>query len=278
MKKKQLAVVAVSIPRENIDWIEEWVMHHIKLGASKVVLYDNTGSTGSDRWSSIFAHTELSLSGIDKRGRNYKEETKDISDSEIIEYLTELEKKTDGVFERVVWQPIGKRGNIVHGQAEAYADFIRKNKDVYEWGAFIDVDEFIRIQDGHSLINTLESSPSLVSSIHLMNIRSKKLHAYPKGSIPDTIPVMSVRASGYPKTLARLNKIHGSNVHVNWSTEGTHVIFPSELIHLIHFNGSLTEEYERTVNWKNSILPASINWNATAPGIKYNEGAAPISI
>lgn len=106
-------------------------------------LYDNSGSTGSTRLSTIFRSGELQKKQVSKRGEEYGKLTAHISDDDIQKELDSLKEEFEGILEVICWRPRNEAGEIVHGQVEAYVDCIRNNRDKLDWCAFIDVDEYL---------------------------------------------------------------------------------------------------------------------------------------
>src|SRR6218665_957203 len=143
------SVMAVGIIRESYYWIEDWVKYHIDMGATKVSIYDNTGSTSSScyRGNGIFQKN-----GISKRGEKYKELTSHLSDEQIYNEVKSLEEKYKDVFYLITWQPRNEKGEICHAQTLSYIDYIGKNMNSHiTWTAFIDLDEYLWFKPGHSM-------------------------------------------------------------------------------------------------------------------------------
>lgn len=139
------AVVAVMLAREHLPFIEGWCEHHLAQGFT-VHLYDNTGSTGSARRTSSFAQKPWVRERTDKRKRPYGRYTELMTDEEVSRALSIKLARLQGVtVER--WQPVVD-GRIVHGQVEAYADFIRRFRGEIDWAAFIDCDEYLEARGG----------------------------------------------------------------------------------------------------------------------------------
>ncbi|MDJ0114152.1 hypothetical protein QM646_47315, partial [Rhodococcus erythropolis] len=48
----------------------------------------------------------------------------------------------------VDWQPRDADGRIVHGQVEAYVDYVSRYRDTVAWAAFVDADEYLEHAPG----------------------------------------------------------------------------------------------------------------------------------
>lgn len=255
--------MGVGILREHLFQLEDWVAHHINLGAAKVFFYDNSGTTGSDRMTSAFSHNGCALKGISKRGVSYTKETAHISDEGVLEIVKKLQEKYLNRFERLEWKPIGKNGNIVHGQAEAYAHFVEKFENLYEWGIFIDLDEYLMVHQGKNISETLKAAPQDVSLISIPEVRSRHIWSYPDRKIPDEIPIFTTKIKSFPKTLVRLNHVYGTNVHSDWSVAGKSISFPAGQLYLLHFNvGEKFVSAGPNIKWRPvDVGTESIDWS-----------------
>jgi len=49
-KKIKIAIQTVFILKENLPFLEEWIVYHKKIGVDKFYLYDNTGSKYRKKW------------------------------------------------------------------------------------------------------------------------------------------------------------------------------------------------------------------------------------
>lgn len=134
-------VVAILLPREHLPFVRDWCIHHIEQGWN-VVLYDNTGSVGSTRPTSSFNVERWHGRDVDKRGNNYGTHTADLTDAKAKTAL--LYEVRDLPVTVVDWQPRDEKVRIVHGQVEAYIDYIVRFRDTVSWAAFIDADEYLQ--------------------------------------------------------------------------------------------------------------------------------------
>jgi hypothetical protein len=152
-------VVCVLLAREHLPFIRDWCQHHVAQGWN-IVLYENTGSVGTDRDDTPeFAGGGLQRSRRDKRGHHYGAWTAEFDDAQVLALLL---REVAGLPVTVhAWQPRDTAGTIVHGQARAYAEFVAAYRTTYEWAAFIDADEYLRTgrgRDWDELIELAEQS------------------------------------------------------------------------------------------------------------------------
>lgn len=217
------AVVAVLLPREHLPFIREWCLHHLSQGW-EVYLYDNTGSTGSTRASSVFKIGTLQKSGTDKRGANYLEYTKHLSDEAVSRKMHEELSNLDVTI--IPWQPKNDEGYIIHGQVEAYVDFIRRYKNEIHWAAFIDADEYLTAGNGlnwDALIALAETASHYRLTINGIVYESR----WTQDGKPRNVDSLScsgeqLTPDGYTgcKNIVRLNKVLAADIHWYWRMEG----------------------------------------------------------
>lgn len=109
--KYEIAICAVAKNEE--EYIEEWVEHHLKIGIEKIYLYDNNDDAGK----------------LEKVLKNY-----------VNQGLVEI-------IDCSAMKPV---------QRWAYQHFVRTNRKLIRWGAFIDIDEFIELNEHTSIVPFLE--------------------------------------------------------------------------------------------------------------------------
>lgn len=216
------AVVAVLLPREHLPFIREWCLHHLAQGW-EIYLYDNTGSTGSTRLSSVFKIGTLQKSGTDKRGVNYFNYTKHLSDEDVSLKMRELLSDLDVTI--ITWHPTNDEGHIIHGQVEAYVDFIRHYKNEINWAAFIDADEYLSAGTGmswDSLIARAQTSNHYRVMINGVVYESR----WTQDGEPQPLSVLrcggeQLTSDGYTgcKNIVRLDKVIAADIHWFWRIE-----------------------------------------------------------
>lgn len=238
----QWGVCAVSIPRESYYWLKDWIDHYIKAGASRIVIYDNTGSTVSLRKSSIFKTGRYQQMGMSKRGEHYAKLTRHLTDAQICRELRDLAACYDGKVEIVTWQPRHPQtGVIVHGQIEAYCDFIRRYRDLLDWGLFCDLDEYIYCTPGlhvGPVLELVERQKPQVSQIQLLDwlFECRWADNGPKDITTHTLHHASKHGSG--KTIAKLRDVTHVNIHLRWRfRKGKSKLFiDREDMGIVHYN------------------------------------------
>ncbi len=246
--KQTWGVCAVAIPRESYYWIEDWIRHHIRAGASKVVLYDNTGSTGSLSPYTVFKEGTCQKEQRSKRGEPYGRFTAHILDEEIREKLEELELEYGSRFEAIRWQPRHPQtGAIVHGQTEAYADFVRRYRNKIGWGLFIDLDEYLYCAPGLSMKKLLTQLETEKPHVGLIQLRQWQFGCRWGKNGPNSIEDLTKHSVesplGAPKALVCLEDATLSTVHVAWGLQyGIHSMQADpQDISFCHYN--LTPKY-----------------------------------
>ncbi len=235
------AVVAVLLPREHLPFIRQWCRHHTDLGW-KVFLYDNSGSQGSLRATSSFQSGKFQRQNIDKRGNRYGDYTAEMTDEEV---RLAFEKEVSGLdVEIIAWQPKDAAGRIVHGQVEAYVDFIHFHGDQFRWAAFIDADEYLQSGNGLSwdhLLNEVESR-----GCHRLMIEGivyeSRWTPDGKATLLENLKCCGRQVAGQ-KNIVRPSMVLLADIHWGWRMEGTnrYATVDSVQFHFKHYKGSSAE-------------------------------------
>jgi hypothetical protein len=144
---KSFAIQTVFLARENILFLEEWMSYHYSIGCRQFYMYDNSGSVTLDLNNSV------QVNGLNKYGINIIEITKNLSNEDIEKLMTKLFEKYPVTYIR--WEPKDSKGNIQYNQTDAIIDCINKFKDKEDWITFIDIDEFIVLKKGLTMLNIL---------------------------------------------------------------------------------------------------------------------------
>lgn len=238
----QWGICAVAIPRESWFWLRDWIEHHLKAGASRIVIYDNTGSTISLRKTSVYKTGRYQKLGISKRGEPYAKLTSHLSDDQIYRELRDLASRYEDKVEIVTWQPRHpETGDIIHGQIEAYCDFIRRYRGRLAWALFCDLDEYIYCAPGFHitpLLELVERQKPSVSQIILMDwlFECRWGPNGPKDIRKHTVHHRSQHGAG--KTIARLQDVTHVNIHIRWwfKPGKTRLFINREDIGIVHYN------------------------------------------
>lgn len=251
------AIVAVFLPREHLPFIRHWCEHHLAQGW-EIFLYDNTGSTGSTRRTSPFHGGGLQRSGLDKRGNNYTAYTAHLDDEQVARAIRDELKGLDITIAE--WQPRDQAGNVVHGQVEAYVDFIRTHRATFEWAAFIDVDEYLCSAPGLTWTDLIAAlDPAHHHRIVLQGL------IYESRWTPDghPIPLDNLRCGGLQrvgelpagsKNIIRLAQAVRADIHWLWQmTSGDKIVIVDHAQYYFkHYNAqSILIQAKVADNWKN---------------------------
>jgi len=156
-KHPKIASHAVFIPKENILFLEEWIVYHMTIGVDIFFLYNNNGVNKKSGFDS--SNKTLVPGKKNKHGIQYDKNIL-LSDKEIDDELTKLQKKYGNRIQFITWQPKDEHGNILYNQEEAFRDCLAKIRKKYpsiEWLLTLDMDEFLVIPSKHlrSYLNTI---------------------------------------------------------------------------------------------------------------------------
>lgn len=213
-------LACVCIPRESYYWLEDWVEHYVKLGACKIAIYDNTGSVaGSEnRRKSVYFGGRFQKEKISKRGEKYGELTAHILDEQIEINLNYLQDKYSGIVEIVKWTPLNDKGEIVHCQVEAYADFCRRYRNYLNYVTFFDMDEYMWFASGHSMQKLLKQMNE--EDIQYVSLKQRRFKQRWGEDGPNDIKKFTEYVDGKSaglKWLAKMEKLVGVNLHYGCS-------------------------------------------------------------
>ena len=148
IEKYFLVIHTVFIPRENILYLEEWIVYHINIGVEHFYLYNNYGSTGYDGSSNI----------INKYGMNFNNPTSHLSDEDINKILEYIQLKYKNKVTIIKWQPKDNNNNISYGQSLSIQHLIDNFINNITWACLIDIDEFIFSNNNINLISYLKDT------------------------------------------------------------------------------------------------------------------------
>ncbi|OYD66535.1 glycosyltransferase family 92 protein [Rhodococcus sp. OK302] len=226
-------VVAVLLPREHLPFIRDWCLHHIKQGW-EIALYDNTGSVGSTRRTSAFSLNRWHGRNEDKRGNSYGKFTETLTDREVQEALRdELRDLPVTIFE---WQPRDREGRIVHGQVEAYVDYITKFRDTVTWTAFIDADEYLQCAPGLDWDDLLHRAAEQECHRVLLDALAYESRWTPSGRPRELqrLKCIGLQTNGC-KNIIKLREASRADVHWLWkTTEPDTLIRPDRALYSFH--------------------------------------------
>jgi hypothetical protein len=128
-----MIIQTVYRPEENLDYLDDWLNHHTKIGVTHFYMYDNGGS----RW----IENNFGISKKMKMPENY------VKYGIKIKYnVEEARERQKDIFKKypvtvIKWQRKNKDGELLYAQIESVLDFAKNIKSGL--CAFIDIDEFI---------------------------------------------------------------------------------------------------------------------------------------
>jgi len=204
------AVVAVLLPRDHLPFIRDWSKHHRDQGW-EVCLLDNTGSVGSVRHTSAHRRDLLAR----RQRPSHHSYTQAMDDGEVTRALRALVDDL-GVMVQA-WQPKAEDGEVVHGQAEAYARFIEANRAFVDWAAFIDADEYLCAGSSRDWDDLLDRSEAQgCPRILLDAVRYER--RWSEQGLPRSVPTLQATSiqHGGSKNLVKLRDVTRADVHWAW--------------------------------------------------------------
>lgn len=262
------AVVAVLLPREHLPYIRDWCKHHCDAGFS-VVLYDNSGSVGSLRQTSAFHPNWRPAAGSTKSGARYGAYSAHLTDDQVSQ---ELLDQVAGLPVTVIpWRPRDAEGRIVHGQVEAYVDFIRRASTTIRWAAFIDADEYLTAADGMGWPELLDAADAAGYSRIVLSAETYQERWSDTGE-PRPLSTLTSRGSQVQgnKNLVRIGDVERADIHWSWTmTTAAPLVYPDERQYYFkHYNGRsaavprFTEKDYGLVSAVDESVPV---WTAAGP-------------
>jgi len=229
-------VCAVTILRETFPFIEDWLKHYTELGASKITIYDNTGSLGSKRKNTVFYTGQMQLHKLSKRGEPYGAFTASKTDEDI-------RKEVEAIVARYpkakleTWAPKDENGIQYHGQVEAYVKFLQECKrERITWAWCCDIDELLVPKKGMNLLLV----NAVNKGIKAIQVRPVLFTARWNNGQPFTLEEANefgwkATNFGAEKTLVRVDAVKGANIHLGWKIDGKVVLGDPEEILFKHY-------------------------------------------
>lgn len=203
-KKDSLAIMTVFILKENILFLEEWIQHHLNMGVDYFVLYDNSKVQVQPKLSEGDKYVKPGK--VNRHNINYGEV---ITDEKAQNEFNKLLDKYHDKIDIIPWEKKNDEGKIEYFQLEAYRDFISNYFRIFDYGLFIDMDEFMISRSGKSLKNITRSmKESSVTSLYFNSklFSSRFNHiGYPVKSINKCIS--SDRNKDGHKSMVKLNAV-----------------------------------------------------------------------
>ncbi len=236
------SVVAVLISQDNLPHIRRWCEYHLNIGFESICLYDNTGSVCSSRKSSVFRSGKYQGERKDKRNLLYPVDYSDSESSFILkDCLSDLPVRI------IDWHPRDKEGRLIHGQVEAYSDYIRKNRGLVDWAAFIDIDEYLDFAVGWSYKELfLYCDKLLINRIFLC------------GKIHNSLKIFSqkvyLKTPPYPyayKNIVKIRDVLRADIHFYWDLVNMKCFSPSaDQYWFNHFNSVEGKKFRGKISYE----------------------------
>lgn len=129
----KMIIQTVYKPEENVDYLEEWLLHHINIGVTHFYMYDNSGGI-EQRLVNEYGVSPLKLTKFNKHQIQFNyslEESRQKQKQIIKKYPVTVIK----------WQKKNSNGDVIYAQNESIMHFANHIKQGL--CAFIDIDEFI---------------------------------------------------------------------------------------------------------------------------------------
>jgi hypothetical protein len=229
--KYTLVLQTVFLVNENVHWLEEFIRYHLAIGVDHFFLYDNNGSTGGD------GNQETNKYGFPSPTTTTPENQ--------LKFDTLIKHYADFVTV-VPWQPQNAKGQIIYGQIEAIKHYYSEFGHLADWTVFTDLDEFLYSPAGLNMHAYLESIPSGVSCIWLLQ---KKF-----------VDRFLVSGSLVTQDFRCINKEIGPNwAPKNIVRRGTYTTAPN--IHLIKTTGSRLIESNKKMRFNHyNTNPKLLKW------------------
>lgn len=142
--RKSTAIMTVFILKENILFLEEWLVHHVGLGVDHFVLYDNSRSKVPDELPMPKLESKFDGGRVNRHNIDYGSIVSErLSDNEIADMYEAIRTKYSNVLTVLNWEPTNESGEICHFQDEAIKDFVCRYRSRFSYGIHIDIDEFL---------------------------------------------------------------------------------------------------------------------------------------
>lgn len=242
-------VCAVSLLRDSIYWIEDWIDYHIKMGASKIVLYDNSGSRCSRRGNvGAYAEGELQSNGISKKGEKYGEFTRYLSDEEIRKQVDAIATKYSEVVEIVTWKPYDSLcRTIVFDHIEAQDDCLeRYRRGDIGWFAFMDVDEYLYCKPGITVESILREAYKKDHQVAVLRFEEKISQIRWGETGPCDITKLNkilFRSGDTVKNIVRLDRVGSTHLHYGYvlDEDSVSMLTDRDQFCIIHHKGTIEE-------------------------------------
>ena len=242
--KPTIAIQTVFILKENLPFLEEWIVYHKKIGVDKFYLYDNTGSKYKKNGDYL-----------NKRLMDYNKIIK-LNDREVEIEMNKLKKKYPEIV-LVKWQPRDNNNNITYGQLDAIKHYIKNYGNECDYTAFTDTDEFIYVTNEDSLKDYIKEKKTDKFVIQQTKMNDRFCGSIKNNSILDITSTLDIKSQWAPKNIINNSAININNIksihNIPIKTNNSYKCNKSEL-YFFHFNISNTETQWIKTHYKKETL------------------------
>lgn len=243
----KLAIHSVFICKENICFLEEWILYHISIGFNKFYLYDNSKVEKSD-WCDA-KHKCFIEKKVNKYGVHYDKRI-NLSNTEVKLLLDMICQKFSGMVEITEWSPRNEDGVVCYLQREANNHCLsRMKRDGVDWCAFIDMDEYICTKDGDSISNIIHKLPNNISNLKLSQylFESRFLHKDKLVTDINRAVIEDLDMNHSNKNIVRIKDTDNIQIH-KWFGSGEEKHSPLTEIWFNHYKKRTLGENYRIIN------------------------------
>jgi len=193
-KKYFLSFHTIFILRENIQWLEEFIIYYKNLGFEHFYLYDNTGSLG--------------YAGSSPNKNKYGYPIQEHAE----EQFAKIMETYGDCITYYKWQPRDTPdGPIVYAQIAGMVDVINRFGHETEWMAFMDLDEFLISPSNVHIVNYFRTLPESVSGVAVCQKKFVDRHEVVGQYITQDyrcVDHLSIGVDVGVKYIVRSNKVH----------------------------------------------------------------------
>ena len=233
-----LSIYTIILPRLELSFLEEWILHHISLGVDKIHIYNNGFlSVSDDRSFRPLSDSEKSFKWKKKPDDHYCE---DLSDEQVTSTLNEIIAKFPDRVTITPWA-YGVDHDTPHprSQSAGYKHCVDSNSS--DWWLNIDPDEYLYSPKGLDLKSYISNSAMNSKFALWLNQRVFKARSIGR-------PVRSITEWGYDvrdipglyKTLVSMPVLRGSFIdycHKVQSFRSPGCVVPSSEFRINHYRG-----------------------------------------
>ena len=242
--KPKIAIQTVFILKENLPFLEEWIVYHKKIGIDKFYLYDNTGS-----------FHKKNDKKINKRLMDY-DKMISLSDNEVNNEFNLLKKKYPEIV-HVIWQPRDKNNNITYGQIDAIKHYIKNYGGENDFTAFTDLDEYIYLKKNESLKDFIKNNQNDKLVIQQTKMNDRFCISLKSNNVLFDTKTLDIKSQWAPKNIIKNSEINldkNISIHNIPIKSNNFKNCSKDDIFFFHFNISKTEVDWIKKHYKNEKL------------------------